>query len=274
MKKILSYRLFEMQGRHFQELHNLVRSVDDPEEAKILGKAREEILDRMAKYTNLSKDALEEISLSTEDWQFSPDKRVIAKSNVYLGGKNIESLKPFNFEKAEKNFSIWGNKLESLEGSPEIVGGDFDAERNPLKNLVGGPKKVGGDYKVGSFKYDLLSLDGAPEEVGGNFLFVSPSSSNIKTNMGEYNLEGFLKLLSEVDRSNQEEDVPFIFSHPFFSQKGSAKKVYSENTKEIAKVWNFVPEDFKKRIAQETGESPENVQDSIQKFSDLDQKFF
>jgi hypothetical protein len=274
MKKILSYRLFEMQGRHFQQLDNLVRSVDDPEETKILGKAQEEILDRMAKYTNLSKDALEKISLSTEDWQFSPSKKVIAKSSVYLGGKNLESIKDMNFEKAEKNFSIWGNKLKSLDGSPEIVEGDFDAENNSLKNLIGGPKKVGGDYKIGTFKSDLESLEGAPEEVGGKFSVRTPSIINIELDKGQYNLESFLDILSKVEETNREDDIPFILTHPFFSQKGSAKKAYSEYTNDIAKVWNLIPDDFKRRIAQETGESPEKVQDTIQKFSDLDQKFF
>ena len=45
------------------------------------------------------------------------------------------------------NFNCSFNNLTSLEGAPEIVGGNFDCAFNKkLKSLEGCPKEVGGDF--------------------------------------------------------------------------------------------------------------------------------
>lgn len=60
------------------------------------------------------------------------------------------------------------NDLDSLEGSPEIVSGDFFCSNNELRSLKGAPKIVGGDFWcVNNDK--LESLEGAPESVRGSF---------------------------------------------------------------------------------------------------------
>lgn len=60
-------------------------------------------------------------------------------------------------------------KLESLEGSPKKVIGNFDCTDNPnLISLKGSPKEVTG-YFYCSRNDKLTSLEGAPEEISGNF---------------------------------------------------------------------------------------------------------
>jgi hypothetical protein len=60
------------------------------------------------------------------------------------------------------------NKLETLEGAPQIVNGDFSCRFNKLKNLEGAPKTVGKLFNC-SQNIKLTSFAGAPESVG-NFV--------------------------------------------------------------------------------------------------------
>lgn len=64
----------------------------------------------------------------------------------------------------EGNFYCSRSYITDLNGSPQVVGGDFVIPSNRhLISLQGGPKFVGGLYDVTSCK--LTSLVGAPEEV-------------------------------------------------------------------------------------------------------------
>ena len=117
-----------------------------------------------------------------------PDGSVDVFGDVKLSGRKLESL-PLKYNKVQGNFDVSNNLLESLEGSPIEVDGDFTCNDNPtLKSLSGGPKKVkgsfsaaftaledliGGPVSVGG-GYDVSrsgidSLIGAPKEVGGVF---------------------------------------------------------------------------------------------------------
>lgn len=66
------------------------------------------------------------------------------------------------------NGTVWINsKMDNLENSPNLVGGDFWCNYIKLKSLKGAPEKVGGDFWC-SGNY-LTSLEGAPKWVGGDF---------------------------------------------------------------------------------------------------------
>jgi len=54
-----------------------------------------------------------------------------------------------------------------LEGSPEVVGGDFNCSYNGLVSLEGGPRRVGRNFDCSYNR--LKTLEGAPEYVGGYF---------------------------------------------------------------------------------------------------------
>jgi hypothetical protein len=115
------------------------------------------------------------------------------------------------------NFSCATNNLTSLAGAPQEVGGDFNCENNPLTSLEGAPQKVGEDFvcswnnltslegapqEVGWGFYcsynRLTSLEGAPQEVGGSF-----SCDAFRLGDGEWNLEGWLKVLKERSQEAQ-----------------------------------------------------------------------
>jgi hypothetical protein len=59
--------------------------------------------------------------------------------------KQVEKL-PVKFGKVTSYFYCSSNKLKTLEGAPEKVGGDFFCFCNYLKTLEGCPKKIGGYF--------------------------------------------------------------------------------------------------------------------------------
>jgi len=64
-------------------------------------------------------------------------------------------------------FGCSNNRLTSLEGAPQVVGGSFSCQNNKLTSLVGAPQKVGRDFDCSYNR--LTSLEGAPQKVGRNF---------------------------------------------------------------------------------------------------------
>jgi uncharacterized protein YqgQ len=86
--------------------------------------------------------------------------------SINLFRRNLNSLLDIGirFRKITENFNCSNNKLENLEGSPEIVEGIFDCSYNNLPSLVDGPKQVGREYDC---SYNpLKTLEGIPVKVG------------------------------------------------------------------------------------------------------------
>ena len=67
----------------------------------------------------------------------------------------------------ERYFRCDQNKLQNLEGAPEVVGSYLYAMFSQLTSLKGSPKRIGGDFMV--YNNNLTSLEGCPEYVGGDF---------------------------------------------------------------------------------------------------------
>ena len=60
------------------------------------------------------------------------------------------------------HFYCHNNKLTTLQGAPQKVGGYFSCSNNQLTSLEGAPQKVGEDFSC-SKNNDLLSLFGLPQ---------------------------------------------------------------------------------------------------------------
>jgi len=73
-----------------------------------------------------------------------------------------------SIEEVTESFDCHNNKLTSLEGSPQTVGGSFDCSDNKLTSLEGGPQTVGESFDCSDNQ--LTSLEGSPETVGRSFL--------------------------------------------------------------------------------------------------------
>jgi hypothetical protein len=75
-------------------------------------------------------------------------------------------LLPVKFAEVDDDFLCARCDLTTLEGSPEIVGGQFLCGGNLLTDLKGAPSRVGYFNAVNN---PLTSLDGAPDSVGSVF---------------------------------------------------------------------------------------------------------
>ena len=98
------------------------------------------------------------------------------KNNDYIDtNKKIK----YEFKLDEKeNVNCSYNKLTSLKGAPQEIGGRCDCSGNKLTTLEGAPQKVGGDFRcVGN---ELTSLKGAPQEIGGDFICVGNELTSLR----------------------------------------------------------------------------------------------
>ena len=110
------------------------------------------------------------------NWSINSEGLVDVVGNVELFGMDLTRL-PLNFGHVSGHFHCKGNKLNSLKGSPQIVGGLFACSYNYLTSLDGSPKSVNGGFYCHYNK--LTSLRFAPDEVGGKAVVLPNPISDI-----------------------------------------------------------------------------------------------
>jgi hypothetical protein len=93
----------------------------------------------------------------------------------YEGNFNCQLRRLDSLEGAPKsvsgNFYCFSNSnLETLEGGPEYVGGHFNCHSNELESMKGAPVFVGGHFNCIN-NNNLESLEGLPQYIGGHFQF-------------------------------------------------------------------------------------------------------
>ena len=91
---------------------------------------------------------------------------VNVNGNVVLYNKNLKNIE-VKFNEINGWFNCTVNKLNSLEGCPEIVHGNFNCNDNKLKTLEFCPKIVNGDFDCSNNK--LINLKGSPKTIYGSF---------------------------------------------------------------------------------------------------------
>ena len=96
-------------------------------------------------------------------------------NNYYCSLNKLTSLKGAPQE-IGGHFTCSDTQLTSLEGAPQEVKGDFICSQNRLTSLEGAPQKVGGNFYCQTNR--LTSLEGAPQKVGGDFYcYINPLKS-------------------------------------------------------------------------------------------------
>lgn len=141
--------------------------IKDPEQRKIASVKKNPLKD----YTGFT---LEHFVKNNKANYKETDKGLVISSTVVINDDYLIDdlrLMPFKIYECEKNFTYNRKKqlnltVKNLMGSPEIVGGTFDASSNALESLEGAPKRVNGKFMV-SFN-NFKTLKGFPEYVGIN----------------------------------------------------------------------------------------------------------
>jgi hypothetical protein len=133
---------------------------------------------------------------------------VDVKGDFRCTDQDLTDFKGVRFGKVTRNFYCHNNRITSLEGAPQKVGGSFYCYNSSLTSLEGAPQEVGGGFfcslnrltslegapnKV-RYSFDcsdnqITSLKGAPTEVGYNFF----CSNNMLTSLEGAPLSGGLK---------------------------------------------------------------------------------
>lgn len=116
--------------------------------------------------------------LGLTNFEVSDDGTVNVYDNVYIQGDDRKSqikdgkLK-IKFGVVTGSFRLGNVKIESLEGCPHTVHGNFALnDTQGIKNLIGMPQDLRGDLSLYRLN-DLTSLEGAPDKIGRQFYLAS-----------------------------------------------------------------------------------------------------
>jgi hypothetical protein len=153
-------------------------------------------LDHYFKYTG-------KISIDPQSGLISCTGSVRAKD---IAMRNVKRL-PVKFGKIRNDFKIGWGELESLEGAPTWVGGEFDCTLNRITSLEGAPQHVGRSFDCSHNR--LTSLEHCPKFVGLDFHCQSNQLSS---------LEHCPEAVSDL----------FCMENPLISLKGAPRKVDGE----------------------------------------------
>ena len=103
-------------------------------------------------------------------WEKIDKNKTAFQRNNFKNNDYIDTNKKIKYEfkiSEQGNVNCSYNKLTTLRGAPQKVGGRFNCSYNKLTTLEGAPKEIGGDFSC--IKNNLTTLEGAPQKVGGRF---------------------------------------------------------------------------------------------------------
>jgi hypothetical protein len=90
------------------------------------------------------------------DYTINPDNTIDVNGDVDLWNMLGDMTKlPVKFKKVSGYFDCSWNKLTTLDGCPDYVGGSFECEHNKVL-LKNGPKYVGGYLHCDYLTHDIL----------------------------------------------------------------------------------------------------------------------
>jgi len=119
--------------------------------------------------TELTPEQIEWLDKCTRgSWTLNPQTGLVdVDGDFNCESQNLTDFKGVRFGVVTGYFDCHRNKLTSLEGAPQSVGGVFTCSHNYLTSLEGAPQSVGGSFYIDGNK--LTSLEGAPRTIGGSF---------------------------------------------------------------------------------------------------------
>ena len=146
-------------------------------------------------------------------WSYNPATGLVDVEGYFdCSDKGLKDFKGVKFGKVIGDFICDNNKLTSLEGAPQEVGGKFDCRDNQLTSLVGAPQEVGEDFGCDAFRLKK----------------------------GEWNPKGWLKVLRE-GRPEAQKLISTILSAEALNKE--IKKDPAGMAMKLKEIWN--DEDFK-----------------------------
>jgi len=101
-----------------------------------------------------------------KNYTINNDLSIDVDGNVIIGYTLLEYL-PLRFNHVSGYFDCSGNRLKSLEGSPQTLDSGFYCTNNNLESLKGCPQTISDSFIC--YFNELKSLEGGPQKVNGSF---------------------------------------------------------------------------------------------------------
>ena len=107
------------------------------------------------------------------------NEEFVFKGDIDLSHSNLTKLPDLSNVVICGSFNCSGNRLSSLEGSPQRILGDFNCSHNKLTSLKGSPSIIQHDF---DYSYNNLTvLEEKPQTIGNNFDYTHNSIALIQT---------------------------------------------------------------------------------------------
>ena len=103
-------------------------------------------------------------------WEKIDKNKTSFQRNNFKNNDYIDTNKKIKYEfkiTEQGNVNCSNNKLITLKGAPQKVGGSFSCSDNNLTTLEGAPQEIGKGFDCSDNK--LTTLKGAPQEIGKDF---------------------------------------------------------------------------------------------------------
>ena len=208
--------------------------------------------------TSEQKDFLNRYTQGT--WSVNPTTGLVDIQGKFFFrtyiNKEAKSFFGVKFGNVTEDFDCLYTQLESLEGAPQKVDGNFVCSDNGLQSLAGAPQKVFGDFNCSD--NGLQSLAGAPQEIGGEF-----QCDEFQLDPGEWNMDGWLEVLE----NGSEEAKKLIITLPYLDSNFWNSKI-SQNPEstiiELSGFWDDMPDNIRNSIR-----IPSNMRDDFYNLLEL-----
>ena len=118
--------------------------------------------------TSLTQEQRKWLDKCAKGWTLNPKTGLVdVFGDFHCMSQGLKGFKGVKFGRVSNNFTYSNNRLTSLVGAPQSVGGCFYCDHNLLTSLEGSPQEVKGRFDC---SYNLLSsLVGAPKKIGWRF---------------------------------------------------------------------------------------------------------
>jgi len=130
--------------------------------------------------TELSQEQIEWLDERTRGkWTLNPQTGLVdVDGGFYCSDQRLTDFKGVKFGVVTEYFHCSFNRLTSLEGAPQKVGGSLYCYENQLTSLEGAPQQVEGDFDCSNNR--LTSLEGAPQQVKESFYCLNNQLTSLK----------------------------------------------------------------------------------------------
>ena len=144
------------------KLKQIIREIVKSETSRRRITERKMKLKEGVEFFEPTEENFEKFDLDFSAAKIGKDGSVSYNDVLKIDGKLTGGIIPFKFKDCSDWF--WADGVNSLEGAPQKVGGDFKLTNYNGTDFKGGPSKIGGEIEI-QYAKNLSSMKDAPSKV-------------------------------------------------------------------------------------------------------------